>query len=146
VKLAGLMSGDDVRLILQHSFAMVGTDAGARDGDDDPLGTVHPRAFGTCPQVLGYYVREQRALGLEEAVRKLTSAPARRAHLDRRGLLAPGYWADMVVFDPERIGDRADLDHPTAAPEGIHYVLVNGSIAVDRGRFYPLRAGRVLRL
>ncbi|MEW6521988.1 MAG: D-aminoacylase [Bacillota bacterium] len=145
VKVAGLMDEEEVKRILKHPFAMVSTDAGGRDSLEDPMGTVHPRAYGTYPRVLGRYVRDEAVLGLEEAVYKMTTLPARRARLAGRGLLAVGYWADVVVFDPAQVRETSTLDRPGAYPLGIRHVLVNGRLAVSHGRLLDVRAGRVLR-
>jgi N-acyl-D-amino-acid deacylase len=105
---------------------------------------VMPKTFGTMPLVLGSYVRARRVLRLEQAIHKLTRLAAERAGLSDRGLLAPGFAADLVVFDAERIANRADDDDPTAAPAGIDQVLINGRWAVRNGQLTQERAGKVL--
>ena len=131
------ISEDDLRRILVHPLQMVSTDAIL-------LGKPHPRAFGTYPRVLGHYVREERLLPLEQAVRKMTSFPAGRLGLRDRGILREGAWADIVIFDPATIEDRATFQNPTQFPVGIDCVLVNGVPTTISGRLQPARAGRVL--
>jgi N-acyl-D-aspartate/D-glutamate deacylase len=105
----------------------------------------HPRAFGSFPRVLAQYVRHDHVIGLEEAIRKMTSLPANRLSLFDRGRIAPGMAADLVVFDPARIQDTATFTRPLAFPEGIAHVLVNGQFAVLDGRGTKTLAGQVLR-
>jgi len=148
VKIAGIMSETDVREIVAHPLVMIGTDAIAGDPEREsrPGYTgLHPRHYGTYPRVLGKYVREEKILSLEEAVKKMTSMPARRCNILDRGLVFRGYWADITVFDPAKIIDRADVENPAAPPCGIKYVLVNGQVAVEDGNLTGIRAGRVLR-
>ena len=109
------------------------------------INKVHPRFSGTFPRVLGRYVREQRVLTLEDAIRKMTSLPARTFGVKRKGLLKEGFDADVVVFDPETIIDRATYEEPNQGPKGVHYVLVNGQIAVDKGKVAGATSGRILR-
>ena len=108
-------------------------------------GAPHPGAYGAFPRVLGHYVRERRLLPLEEAVRKMTSLPAARLALRDRGLVRPGFKADLVVFDKGRVSERSDYTEPRRMPEGIDDVFVNGRRLVDAGRFRPAAAGQVLR-
>jgi len=132
----------DVQRILRHPRAMVASDGRlSRPGDGHP----HPRAYGTFPRALARYVRDERLLTIEEAVRKMTSMPAARMGLRDRGTLRVGAFADVVVFDAARIADRSTFDAPHQYPEGIDWVLVNGRPAVADGRFVGGRAGRVLR-
>ncbi|RMD93362.1 MAG: D-aminoacylase, partial [Calditrichaeota bacterium] len=104
----------------------------------------HPRSYGTFPRVLGKYVREEKVLPLAEAIRKMTSLPARRLRLQDRGTLKEGYWADVVIFDPQTVRDRATWSHPHQYPQGIPYVIVNGTLAIDREKFTGKYPGRVL--
>jgi N-acyl-D-aspartate/D-glutamate deacylase len=104
-----------------------------------------PRAFGAMPRVLSRYVREQGLLTLEEAVRKMTSLPARRVRLLDRGLLRPGMAADLVVFDPDRIRDRATFEEPLQYSVGVSHVVVNARIVLDDGTMTAERPGRPLR-
>jgi N-acyl-D-aspartate/D-glutamate deacylase len=137
------MHEDDVRTILADPDVMVASDASAMS-PDGPLGRfpVHPRSYGTFPRVLGPYVRNG-VLSLEAAVRKMTSLPADVFQLGGRGRIEAGAVADLVLFDPERVGDRADFGAPHAYPEGIDVVIVNGRVAWDGQR--RERAGRVVR-
>ncbi len=104
----------------------------------------HPRAYGTFPRILGKYVREQGIISLEEAVRKMTSFPAQRLGLKDRGLIKEGYAADMVIFDPETIIDKATYTNPHQFPVGIDYVLVNGEIVVRKGKHTGMRSGKAI--
>lgn len=105
----------------------------------------HPRAYGSFARMLGKYVREERVVPLEEAVRRLTSLPARTLRLKRRGLLEPGYFADVVVFDPERVQDHATYDNPHQYATGVHHVAVNGTLALRDGEHTGALPGRVVR-
>lgn len=132
----------DVERIMAHPWTAVASDGRlVRPGDGHP----HPRWYGTFPRVLGTYVREKGVLSLEEAVRKMTSLPAARLGLRGRGRIAEGAFADLVVFDPATVADRATFQDPHHYPAGIEHVLVNGVPVVDGGRFTDARAGRVLR-
>ena len=106
---------------------------------------MHPREYGTFPRVLGKYVREESLLTLEEAVHKMTGMPADRLELPYRGQIARGFWADLVILDPETISDGATIADPCSPPKGIDYVLVNGEIAVKHNKVQPVLAGQVLR-
>jgi len=108
-------------------------------------GKPHPRVFGSFPRVLGKYVREERALTLEDAIRKMTQKPAQVFGFDRRGMLKAGNFADIVVFDPETIIDKGTFADPIQFPEGILYVLINGRVALNAGRYVRELAGKVLR-
>jgi CubicO group peptidase (beta-lactamase class C family) len=108
-------------------------------------GHPHPRWYGAFPRVLGHYVREKGILKLEEAIRKMTSLPAMRVGLKQRGQIKPGHYADLVVFDPKKIIDKATFTDPHQYPEGIHYVFINGTAAIAKGKFLNQRAGEVLR-
>jgi N-acyl-D-amino-acid deacylase len=133
---------EDVERILVSPFTMI-----ASDGEIPVFGqgSPHPRSYGTFARVLGRYVREKRLLSLEEAVRKMTSMPASRFGLSDRGLVRPEMAADLVVFDPDHIVDRATFEQPHQFAEGIHLALVNGEIAFENGEPTAARAGRVLR-
>jgi N-acyl-D-aspartate/D-glutamate deacylase len=104
-----------------------------------------PRSYGSYPRVLGQFVRDERRLSLEEAVRKMTSAPAARLGLRERGLLRDGYAADVVVFDPARVRSNATYHEPRQFPDGIEHVIVNGELVVDGGHHTGARPGRALR-
>ncbi len=105
----------------------------------------HPRAFGAFPRVLAHYVRDERVLSLESAVRKMSSLAANRLGLHDRGRIAPGLAADLVIFNPETVKDTATFEKPLSFPEGIPHVIVNGVAAIDAGRFVNANPGRVLR-
>ena len=104
----------------------------------------HPRAFGAMPRFLGHYVRDEHLLPLEQGIRKMTSLPAQREHLVDRGLLKAGFFADITVFDPATIRDRATYQNPTQLSEGIRYVFVNGALEYENGRLTGATAGAVL--
>ncbi|MBI4540080.1 MAG: D-aminoacylase [Gemmatimonadetes bacterium] len=140
------MNEQDVQTAMRAPFVSVGSD-GTALAVDGPLGEgqPHPRNFGTFPRVLGRYVRELKVLGLEEAIRKMTSLSAQRLGIQDRGLLREGYWADVVVFDPDRVADKATFEAPKQYPEGIDYVLVNGALVIENGNHTGALPGRVLR-
>ncbi len=140
------MSERDVRAAIAAPWVGVGSDFGAT-APDGPLHMtqVHPRAYGTFPRILGRYVREEHALALETAVHKMTAVAAERMGLEERGLLRPGYFADITVFDPATVADRATFADPHALSVGIRYVLVNGRFTMDDGRLTVERPGRALR-
>jgi dihydroorotase/N-acyl-D-amino-acid deacylase len=136
------MSEDDVAAIMAHPMTMVGSDGRlVALGDGHP----HPRWYGTFPRVLGVYAREQGVLTIEQAVRKMTALPAARIGLRERGQLRAGWYADLVVFDPETVADRATFAEPHQYPVGIDFVVVNGIIVVDDGAFTDHRPGLVLK-
>ncbi len=136
------MSEDDVVRILRHPATMIASDGEVTVmGEDAP----HPRCYGTFPRVLGRYVREKKVLTLEDAVRKMTSMPAQRVRLHDRGILRPGMKADVVVFDPATITDKATFEKPHQYAEGVSHVLVNGVVVLADGKMTPARPGRVLR-
>ena len=141
------MSEEDVRFVMAKEWVAVGSDSRA-NAPYGPLsfGKPHPRSYGTFPRVLGRYARDERVVGLEDAVRKMTSLPAQRLRLRDRGVLREGSAADVVVFDPERVADAATYDDPHRYPIGIPLVIVNGEIALETGATTPARAGRFLRL
>lgn len=105
----------------------------------------HPRAYGSMPRFLGRYVRDQHLMPLEQAIRKITSMPAQREHLTNRGLIKTGFYADVTVFDPATIIDRATYEDPARISEGVDYVFVNGRLEYDHGKLTPAKAGRALR-
>jgi N-acyl-D-aspartate/D-glutamate deacylase len=139
-------SEKDMRLALQQPWCGIGSD-GLAYAVEGPLrrGHPHPRSFGTFPRVLGVYVRQTGLLRLEDAVRRMTSLNARKLGLHNRGLLQPGQVADLTLFDPERVIDRSTYTQPFQYSEGIEYVVVNGTVVLDRGRPTAARPGRALR-
>jgi N-acyl-D-aspartate/D-glutamate deacylase len=137
-----VMDEGDVERIMKHPMTMIASDGSLnRPGEGVP----HPRGYGTFPRVLGVYVREKGVLTLPEAVRKMTSMPAARLGLRDRGRIAEGLVADVTVFDPATVRDRATFTAPHQYPEGIPYVIVNGVPVVDGGTFTANRPGKVLR-
>ena len=105
----------------------------------------HPRAYGTFPRILRKYVREDGKLRLEEAIRKFSALPAQRVRLTDRGVLKKGMWADIVVFDPATIRDRATFENPNQLSEGMRYVLINGVPVIDDGKQTDALPGKVIR-
>jgi N-acyl-D-amino-acid deacylase len=144
--ITSIMNEDDVRAALQNPLVGVGTDSGAQ-AEDGKLSESqsHPRAWGSFPRILGYYVREQHVSSLEEAVRKMTSKAAARVHLNDRGVLRPGLKADITIFDPATIRDRATFDDPKHYSVGVKHVLVNGRRVVADGAITNERPGVPLR-
>ena len=141
-----MMSEADMNAAMRAPFVSFCTDSGARATDGPLAGSKsHPRGWGSYPRILGRYVREQKLLSLESAIHKMSGAPAARVGIRDRGLLKPGLFADIAIFDPARVIDRATFEMPNQYPEGIQYVLVNGQIAVDAGQRTPVLAGRVVR-
>jgi dihydroorotase/N-acyl-D-amino-acid deacylase len=139
------MSEDDLRLALRQPWTSIGQDAGAVTPDSTSRGRGHPRAFGTFPRILGRYVRQDSLLSLEEAVRKMTSLAAQRVGLARRGVLAPGMYADVVLFDPATIVDHATFERPQQLATGVRHVFVNGVAVVADGVVTGALPGRALR-
>nr|WKN35333.1 D-aminoacylase [Tunicatimonas sp. TK19036] len=136
------MDQGDVDRIMQHSKTMIASDGRlAAFGEGHP----HPRWYGTFPRVLGHYVRDRAIITLEEGIHKMTQMPADRLGLKDRGRIQENAFADLVIFDPATIIDKATFEEPHQYPEGISYVIINGQIAVNNGEFMHTRAGRVLR-
>lgn len=141
-----LMSEDDVKLAMKQPWVSVGVDHGAV-ATTGPLneGKAHPRGYGSFPRILGRYVRDEHVLSLEEAIRKMTSLAANRVHLADRGLLKPGFFADVVVFNPQQISDVATFEDPNRLSDGMRFVIVNGKLVIDAGKQTIARPGRPLR-
>ena len=140
------MSEENLERILAHPQSMVCSDGGAFAVDGPTRrGSPHPRGLGTFPRVLGRYVRERGTLTLEEAIHKMTGFPASRLGLRDRGRLAKDLAADVVIFDPARIADRATYEDPFQYPVGVTAVLVNGAVALRDGARRADRSGRALR-
>src|SRR5580700_8423595 len=140
------MSEPDVVLALQQPWVSVDNDSSGTSpegilGEEHP----HPRAYGTFPRILRKYVREEKKLTLEDAIRKFSSLPAQRMRLTERGVLKTGMWADIVVFDPATIKDLATYDDPNRLSEGMEYVLVNGVPVIEGGKMTGALPGKVLR-
>jgi dihydroorotase/N-acyl-D-amino-acid deacylase len=140
------MSEDDVRTALAHPLVSMGTDSGAKAEDGIfSEERSHPRAWASTARILGRYVRDEKVLTLEEAIRKMTSLPASRMELADRGILRPGMAADVVAFDPATVRDRSNYADPIHYSAGIPYVCVNGQLVVDGGRITDARPGRALK-
>jgi dihydroorotase/N-acyl-D-amino-acid deacylase len=141
-----IMTESDVRAALAHPLVSIDTDSGAK-AEDGPLSESrsHPRAWGTFARILGKYVRDERLLTLEEAIRKMTSRPAARVGLHDRGILRPGMAGDITVFDPASIRDVATFEDPNHYATGVRYVFVNGRAVVANGAITDERPGRPLR-
>ncbi len=140
------MSQPDVTLALQQPWVSIDNDSSGTSpegilGQEHP----HPRAYGTFPRVLRKYVREERVLTLEDAIRKMSALPAQRLRLTDRGVLKAGLWADIVIFDPATIRDLATFDNPNQLSEGMEYVLVNGIPVIDHAKMTGALPGKVLR-
>jgi N-acyl-D-aspartate/D-glutamate deacylase len=138
-------SEDDMRHALRQPWVSIGSD-GAAVANDGPLsaGHPHPRYYGTFPRVLGRYVREEKVLTLEDAIRKMTSANAAKAYQYDRGLLRPGMAADVTVFNPATVIDNATYEKSRQYPTGIEYVIVNGRVVLETGRHTGARPGVIL--
>ncbi len=136
----------DMQYALAQPFVSIGSDGIAQATEGPTVeGHPHPRYFGTFPRVLGRYVRDEKVLVLEDAIRKMTSANASKLHLWDRGLLRPGMWADVTVFDPKTIIDNATFEDPQRYASGVEFVLVNGVVVLDKGRHTGARPGEILR-
>ena len=135
----------DMQYALAQPFVSIGSD-GSAIATEGPTaeGHPHPRYFGTFPRVLGKYVREEKVLQVEDAVRKMTSANAGKLHLWDRGLLRPGMWADVTVFDPKTVADNATYEKPQQYPGGVEFVIVNGVVVIDGGKHTGARPGGIL--
>ena len=141
-----IMDEKDVRTALAHPLVSFDTDSQAK-AVDGPFGNEvsHPRGWGSATRILGYYVRDQKVLRLEEAVRKMTSFAAEAAGLKNRGVLKEGFWADLVIFDPQTVNARATFEKPNQYSEGMPYVAVNGVLVVDGGKITGAAPGKALR-
>ena len=137
------MSDADVERIFRQPFTMIAADAGVTklDGKSAP----HPRGFGNNARVLALYTREKKLVGLEEAIRKMTSLPAQTFGLWNRGILRPGMSADIVVFDPDTVQDRATFQNPKQYAVGFDFVIVNGKITIEKGKHNGTKSGQILR-
>src|SRR5437016_12117576 len=141
-----MMQESDMQAALRSPFVSICTDSGARATDGPLAGSKsHPRGWGSYPRILGKYVRDEHLMPLELAIHKMTGLPASNVGLKQRGLVREGYFADITIFNPNTVIDRATFDDPNQYPVGINYVIVNGQIEVDNGKRTPAEAGRVLR-
>lgn len=134
------MNEEDVKYFMQYPFNMFGADGGVSNGRGMP----HPRTYGTNARVLGKYVREEKVISLEEAIRRMTSLPAQKFQLRDRGLIKEGMAADIVVFDEALVGDKATFEQPHQFSAGFKFVLVNGQLVIDEGRHNGTRSGKPL--
>ena len=141
------MSQPDVTLALQQPWVAIDNDSSAelRPRAFSARSILIPRAYGTFPRILRKYVREDKVLTLEDAIRKFSALPAQRLRLTDRGVLKAGMWADVVVFDPATVRDLATFDNPNQLSEGMDYVLVNGVPVIDHGKMTGALPGKVLR-
>ena len=141
-----IMREDDVRTALSDPMIAIGTDSPAR-AEDGPLSQSksHPRGWGSFARILGTYVRDEKLISLEEAIRRFTSRPAARVGIVDRGILRPGMKADVTVFDPLRIRDISTFADPNHYSQGVVHVFVNGRPAVSTGHITNERAGEVVR-
>jgi len=135
------MSEEDIKRIMQYPFNMFASDATIRTFG---FGSPHPRGYGTNARVLAKYVREEKLISLEEAIRRMTSLPAQKFQLKDRGLLREGYAADIVIFDEMEVQDVSTYDKPHAYSKGFHYVIVNGVLTVENEIHLGVRAGKAL--
>ena len=135
------MGEEDVKRIMRYPYNMFASDASIRILN---AGMPHPRGYGTNARVLGKYVREEKVISLEEAIRRMTSLPALKFQLKERGLLREGYAADIVIFDENEVKDMSTFEKPHAYSKGFQYVLVNGVITVDNGTHTGQRAGKAI--
>jgi N-acyl-D-aspartate/D-glutamate deacylase len=141
-----IMREDDVRLALSHPMMAIGTDSGAR-AEDGPLSESksHPRAWGSFPRILGKYVRDEKLMPLEEAIRRFTSRPATRLGIADRGVLRPSFKADITIFNPATIRDASTFEDPTHYSAGVVHVFVNGQAVVADGKITAARPGQPVR-
>ncbi len=135
------MHEDDVRFFMKYPFNMIGADGGVSNGRGMP----HPRTYGTNARVLGKYVREEKIITLEEAIRRMTSLAAQKFQLKDRGLLKEGYAADIVIFNENEVADKATFEQPHQFSVGFHYVLVNGQLVIIEGKHTGVKSGATLK-
>lgn len=135
------MSENDVKNIMKYPFNMIASDASIRVFNE---GAPHPRGYGSNARVLGKYVREEQLMPLEEAVRRMTSLPAQKFHIENRGLLRKGYAADIVVFDAATVKDMSTFEKPHQYSQGFRYVIVNGKVSIDDGVQNTVRNGAII--
>lgn len=144
----GKMGQEDLDRLIRHPLAAISTDGWTLEREIDlgyPALHIHPRQYGSHALVLGSYARDRGVISLEEAIRKMSSLPAQVLGLSDRGLIRPGFWADLVLFDPRAVANRATHGGPSVPPVGIRYVLVNGQVALEEGKHTGVLAGQVLR-
>jgi N-acyl-D-amino-acid deacylase len=140
------MNENNLESVLKRPYTMIGSDSSVRSFDGiTAQGLPHPRGFGTFPRILGMYVRDKGVLSMSEAVHKMTDMPAKVFGIKQRGIVAEGCYADIVVFDSEKIIDNAEFNDPFKRPDGIHYVFVNGTPVVSKGAITGRMPGRILK-
>lgn len=138
-----MLDEEDVKKVISSPLSSICSDSWAMSPTSP--GKPHPRAYGAFPKVLGRYVREEKILRIEEAIRKMTSLPASKVRLKNRGLLKEGFWADITIFDPAKIKDTATYQDPQQYPTGIKYVIVNGGVSVEDGKLTYAKFGKILK-
>jgi N-acyl-D-aspartate/D-glutamate deacylase len=141
-----MMSESDVEMALKFPWVSLGSDAAASLQPVDPntMGNGHPRGYGNFPRVIAEYVRKKKVITLPEAIRKMTSWPATRLRLPSRGVIKEGNWADVVIFDYDKIQDNATYEYPFRPPTGIDVVMVNGQVVMENGKHTGARPGQIL--
>ncbi len=135
------MDEADVVNIMKYPFTMIASDSGIRLYGS---GVPHPRGYGSNVRVLARYVREQKVIGLEDAIRRMTSLPAQKFGFKNRGLLREGMAADIIIFDPETVTDQSTYEKPHAYSSGIEYVIVNGKVTLNKAQHTGIRNGKIL--
>jgi N-acyl-D-aspartate/D-glutamate deacylase len=141
-----MMSEPDIETAVKFPWVSLGSDAAVSLKLEDPntAGSGHPRSYGNFPRLIAEYVRNRKVLTLSDAIRKMTSWPAARMRLASRGLIKEGCWADVVIFDFDKIQDQATYKYPFKTPTGIDYVLVNGQVVVEHGKHTGAKPGMVI--
>jgi N-acyl-D-amino-acid deacylase len=140
------ISEENIELLATKDFSLLASDSVGYDGNfRSKTDLPHPRSFGTFPRFLSYFVKEKGILNWEKAIYKMTGFPAEIMSISKRGVLKPENFADLVIFDPEKIEDKADYNNPYQFPEGVEYVLVNGNIVLKENALTGLKKGRILR-
>jgi N-acyl-D-amino-acid deacylase len=141
-----LMTDSDIDTAIKYPWISFGSDAAASEKLVDPntVGSGHPRGYGNFPRVIAEYVRKKKLITLPDAIRKMSSWPATRLRIDSRGMIKEGMWADVVIFDFEKIQDGATYEYPFRPPTGIDYVMVNGQVVVENGKHTGARPGKVI--
>jgi N-acyl-D-amino-acid deacylase len=141
-----MMSESDIETAIKFPWVSLGSDSAASVNTVDPntVGSGHPRGYGNFPRLIAEFVRKRKILTLPDAIRKMTSWPATRMHLASRGLIKEGCWADVVVFDFDKIQDESTYERPFVPPTGIDYVLVNGQVVIEKGKHTGAKSGMVI--
>ena len=137
------MDEEDVKTVISSPLSTIISDSWVISPTGG--GKPHPRGYGSFSRVLGKYVRKEKILTLEEAIKKMTSMPAIKIGLKDRGMLKEGYWADIAIFNKDEVRDKATFENPHQYPEGIYYVIVNGQLAVNNGKITGRKSGKILK-